>query len=179
MITFDASIKNRFFDREKVIKQVGRANARKLSRIGAFVRRRARTSILRRGPRRRVNGRTVPSRPGQPPHVWSRDSFATLRNIMFGLSRDGNAVLIGPRKVPSRQLTGSSAQTVPELMEHGGTGQIAVDPDTGEPLGFIPKNDEKVLLRKARYEPRPFMGPALSAEIAAGTIRDVWSARVA
>lgn len=178
IITFEANIKDRFFDREKVVQQIGRANVRKLSKIGAFVRRRARTS-LRRGPRRRIKGRTVPSAPGSPPRVWSRDSFATLKNILFGLSRDGNAVLIGPRKVPSSKLSGSSAQTVPELLEHGGSAQVAVDADTGDALGFTPKQAIRgVVMRKALYQPRPFMGPALRAEISAGTIRDVWSARV-
>lgn len=178
MITVTANIKDRFFDREKVVQQIGRANVRKLSKMGAFIQRRARTS-LRRGPRRRIRGRTVPSTPGTPPRVWSRDSFATLKNILFGLSRDNNAVLIGPRIVPSRKPKGSSAQTVPELLEHGGTAMVAVDPDSGEPLGYTPKDDRNVVMRKANYSARPFMGPALQAEIAAGTVRDVWSARVA
>ncbi|MFO0943033.1 MAG: hypothetical protein U0930_20030 [Pirellulales bacterium] len=179
MITVDASIKDRFFDRDAVIRAIGRENVRRLSKMGAFICQRARTAILRRGPKRKVNGRRASSKPGQPPYVWSRDSFATLRNIQFGLSRDNNAVLIGPRAVPSLRLKRSSAKTVPELLEKGGTSRVAVDPNTGEAIGYVPENDSKVVFRAATYEARPFMGPALQAEIAAGTVRDVWSARVA
>ncbi len=137
IIAFEANIKDRFFDREKVVRQIGRANVKRLSKMGAYVQRRARTAILRRGPRRRINGRTKASPAGQPPYVWSRDTFATLRNILFGLDRIGNAVLIGPRGIPSLRLRNSSASTVPQLLEHGGSNQVAVDPETAKHWGTV------------------------------------------
>jgi hypothetical protein len=179
-IVLEANIKERFFDREKVVRQIGRENVRKLSKMGAYVRQRARTDILRRGPRRKivVGGvrRSQASAPGQPPYVWSRNAFVTLRNILFGLDRIGNAVLIGPRFVPSKRLKRSSAVTVPELLEKGGTSAVPVDPDTGEALGYQP--DSWGSYKSVHYAARPFMGPALNKEIAAGTVQSVWAARV-
>lgn len=181
-IVLEANIKDRFFDREKVVKQIGRENVRKLSKMGAYVRQRARTDILRRGPRRKIKvggvKRSQASAPGQPPYVWSRNSFVTLRNILFGLDRIGNAVLIGPRAVPSKRLKNSSAVTVPELLEKGGTSSVAVDPETGEALGYQPTGNTAFAMRSVHYAARPFMGPALQKEIAAGTVQSVWSARV-
>jgi hypothetical protein len=76
--------KGSFFDRESVIKAEDAASRKTLSKFGAFVRRRAQTSIR---PRRDV------SQPGQPPssHV------GTLRKmIFFAYDKDRRSVVIGP-----------------------------------------------------------------------------------
>ncbi len=183
VINLTAEVKDRFFDRQKVIESIGRANARRLSRIGAFVRRRAITDVLRRGPKRRKkNGRRPSAKAGQPPYVWSNDSFATLRNVLFGLSWDNNAVVIGPRLVPSLKgmVRGSSAKTLPELLTKGGTNRVQQWSNDGETweMGKAPQAAFHRTVQ-ARYHPHPFMGPALEREIAVGTIGDVWSAEVA
>lgn len=90
-----------FFDRKAVMDAVDPATRRALSRFGAFVRQRARTSIR---PRREV------SRPGSPPssHV------GTLRRlIFFAFDRESQSVVIGPTlfRPDSR---------VPGLLEYGG-----------------------------------------------------------
>lgn len=176
-----ASAKDLFFDRARVINAISAENHKRLSKAGAFIRQRARTAILRR--RKRV------SKPGEPPSVRSRDSFANLRNILFFLSKDWESVVIGPRVVPSARLKRSNRRTVPELLEKGGTSMVTKTRLTGggsssnegvwlygDRKGERWKDAEK-LHYMARYQPRPFMGPALDAEIKAGSIGNLWVTR--
>lgn len=142
-LTVSASIKDSFFDRERVIEQIGRENAKRLGRAGAFIRRTARSSLRRR---------KGSSTPGNPPSVHSRDRSATLKNILFGL--DGESVLIGPVGLSSRRLRNSSAQTVPELIEKGGTAMVKG--------------------KRGRYSAFPFMEPALNKEVEAGNVANLW-----
>ncbi len=76
-LRFDA--KKMFFDRRAVIDAVGRANVKVLSHAGAFIQRRAKSSIRKR---KRA------SRPGEPPssHV------GTLRNLIYFGFDTGNSV---------------------------------------------------------------------------------------
>lgn len=170
MLTVDYSIKESFFDREKIQRQVNKGKAKALSKIGSYVRRRARTDVLRR--------RSGTSEPGQPPHVHSTDSTASLRNILFGLT-DRDSVLIGPVKLNGQSPRGNAAiksqYNVAEMLEHGGRGQIlqAVDPSSKRLLTYVPRR----LRGKVRYRSRavsiaarPFMSVALEREKAAGTI---------
>lgn len=180
MTTVTAQIQQRFFDRDKVIQQLGRDNVRKLSRMGAFVRRRARTDVLRRAPGRRGKrgkGERRSSPAGQPPLVHSRSNHATLRNIQFGLGNDNASVSIGPLFVPSLRPKGSSARTIPELLTKGGSARVEQHSFDGEQwqLGNLPQAPHHRSVN-ARYEARPFMSVALDREIKAGTVADVWSA---
>lgn len=142
----DISIKDAFFDRQKVLDSQRRANLKRLSKAGAFIRTRSRSKLRRR---------KRPARPGQAPSVHSRDSRATLKNILFGLGEDDNSVLIGPVVLPSARLKSSSAETVPELMEQGGTSEVSG--------------------KRARYAKHAFMGPTLEEEVKAGSLGDFWS----
>lgn len=90
-----------FFDSPAVIKAVDRANRKVLSKFGAFVRTRARTSIRKR---------KGTSPPGGPPYSHT----GILRNlILFAYDIQGKAVVIGP--VLSSKPTGA-----PENLEYGG-----------------------------------------------------------
>jgi hypothetical protein len=170
MFTVDYNVKDSFFDRDKVQRQVDRGKLRALSKVGAFVRRRARTDVLRR--------RSGTSEPGQPPNVHSTDSTASLKNILFGLT-DNDSVIIGPVKLNGQSRSGNAAIVslfnIPEMLEHGGQGQIlqAVDLERGNLLTYIPRR----LRGKVRYRSRsvsiaarPFMSVALEREKAAGSI---------
>ena len=91
-----------FFDRGSVLRAADRAALRVLSRFGAFVRRRARTSIRKR---------KAISLPGSPPssHV------GTLRElILFAFDAIRRSVVIGPVLFRA----GSEAAN---LLEEGGT----------------------------------------------------------
>lgn len=99
--------KRGFFDQEKVLRAVDRATARVLSRFGAFVRTRARSSIRKR---KRV------SAPGRPP---SSHTGLLKRFILFGYDAVRRSVVIGPTLLHKRSPYG--ATSVPELIECGGT----------------------------------------------------------
>ncbi|GIW81494.1 MAG: hypothetical protein KatS3mg105_3301 [Gemmatales bacterium] len=96
------SAKSLFFDRKKVIDAVDRATRRNLSKFGAFVRRRARSSIRKR--KRGV------SSPGNPPFSHT----GLLKNfIFFAYQPDRRSVIIGPAKLNKRG-------DIPHILEFGG-----------------------------------------------------------
>jgi hypothetical protein len=99
-MTFQAA-KGGFFDREKVKRSVDSGTRRVLSRFGAFVRQRARTSIRKR---------KGTSPPGSPPysHVGLLRKF-----ILFAYDPQRKSVVIGPT------LTKAGSQA-PRLLEYGG-----------------------------------------------------------
>ena len=134
--------KQMFFDRQAVIDAVGRANARNLSRAGSFIRRAARSSLRKR---KRV------SEPGQPPSVHTQDRVATLKNIWFVFERRRASVVVGPLRLNGSTLQGSNRATVPELHELGGSAVL--------------ESRKTKRRRRARYAPRPFMGPAIKREL--------------
>jgi hypothetical protein len=97
--------KGGFFDRDKVKRSVDAGTRRVLSKFGAFVRQRAKTSIRKR---------QGTSPPGQPPysHVGLLRQF-----ILFAYDPQRKSVVIGPTLLKE----GSQA---PRLLEYGGTAVI-------------------------------------------------------
>jgi hypothetical protein len=185
MFVVHANVKDAFFDRAKVLQMVHAQNRRRLGRAGAYVRQRARTDILRRGPKSR-NGNRKTSTPGRPPYVHSRDSFATLRNILFYVSGDWESVIIGPRAVKSLKLKRATYQYVPGLLEFGGTSELSQVyfrredewvSMTEKATNWFEKRGLPTRNVKGTYRPRPFMGPALDKEVKAGTIGGLWMSR--
>lgn len=144
--------KDSFFDSELVMKALGDAERKTLSKFGAFVRTRAKTSIrpaiiLNRKARRAAKkaGQSEPkpqyqpSQPGEPPR--SRTGILK-RNIFFGYDADAHSVVIGPT------LVGGAPSDVPHRLEFGGE--------------FKTKQGRIVRVKK-----RPYMQPALDKEAAA------------
>jgi hypothetical protein len=106
-LRYDA--KKMFFDRQAVIDAIGRANVVVLSRAGAFIQRRAKSSIRKR---KRV------SLPGEPPssHV------GTLRNLIyFGFDTGTRSVVVGPTPV-------GAISVVPPTLEYGGPSVVRKNP---------------------------------------------------
>lgn len=139
-------VRGMFFDRAKVIRAVGRAKARTLSRAGAFVRTTAKRSIRnapfvtrkRRGQERR-DRRRKSSKPGNPPF----SQLGTLRRlIFFAYERHRDTVVIGPAR-------GGGASGAPSNLEYGGRTRI-------KRRGSRP--------RAVKIARRPYMGPALEKE---------------
>lgn len=147
--TVGLDIKDMFFDRQRVLDVVRADNRKKLSKAGAYIRTRARSKLGRP-----VSRKVRPASPGSPPRVRSRNARANLKFILFGLNSDWESVVIGPVGLADKKLRGSSAQTVPELMEYGGTARA-----DGE---------------RHRYAKHPFMGPTVEEEVKAGKIGDFW-----
>lgn len=130
----DIRIKLLFFDRAKVQRAVGRGKIKALSRAGAFIRQRAKSSIRRR---------RGASRPGNPPHSHT----GYLRNfIFFGYEPATESVVIGPVKLNQKNTE------APRTLEHGGTTVITEF------------RNGRIVRRKVTIAPRRYMGPALDAE---------------
>ena len=144
-----AGFKNTFFDRAAVADKIPPAVRQALSKFGAFVRRRARTS-LKYGPGR--------SGPGRVPVVHRSKGFTRRKKvkgavtaqpasplrelIFFGFDPARQSVVIGP-------AVGGSRTGAPAALEYGGA---------------------SVVLRAGRrtvgrYAARPFMRPAFAAEM--------------
>jgi hypothetical protein len=122
--------KGNFFDRLTVSARVDRARVRNLSRLGAFIRRRAQTSMRRR---------KGISKAGEPPSAH----VGLVRDLTyFVYDTASESVVIGPVKLnkPGAAL---------DVLEHG-----------GDVLTTI-----KGKAVSQHYEARPFMGPALDAEL--------------
>ena len=111
-----------------------RATRRVLSRFGAFVRQRARSSIRRR---------KRPGRPGEPP---TNRTGLLKKFIYFGYEARNRSVVVGPAKLNQRSPYDNT--TVPELLERGGT------------VNGVRRGKRK----RMRYRGNPYMGPALRAE---------------
>lgn len=104
-MAFDfGAIKKTWFTGDAVMRKVKAGRKRGLSRIGAFVRQRMRTSIKRRK-------KSAP--PGKPPHAHQ----GAIKLIFFGYDERTESVVVGPIRVtsPKTQSIG-----VPPLLEKGG-----------------------------------------------------------
>jgi hypothetical protein len=138
MLKIEAA-KKMFFDRAAVMKTADAGTRKVLSKFGAFVRTRSRTSIRKR---------KKASQPGQPPssHVGLLKKF-----IFFGYDAAKKSVVIGPT------LLNGTAGTVPETLEYGGNATILV-----RKRGSTKKSQrERKTITIAK---RPFMQPAFEKE---------------
>lgn len=134
-----------FFDRERVINALTREEHKAFSKIGAYIRTRARRSIRKR---------KKSSRPGQPPHSHSGE---LRKGILFAYDPDAHGVVVGAYRMNSK------AGNAPEILEYGGTTKVSARRD-----------DARKKRRRVRILARPYMLPALEAELAAGTIPEAW-----
>lgn len=94
-------MKSLFFDRKSVLEGVDKATRVALSKFGAFVRTRARSSI---------RTRKEVSAPGSPP---SSHTGRLKAGVLFGYDPEARSVIIGP--VAYRE-----GSTAPRLLEEGG-----------------------------------------------------------
>jgi hypothetical protein len=111
-----------FFDRQAVADIVGKTAAKALGRAGAYVQRRARSSMRRGGKKQREAGSRVPSSPGIPPKAWSTDKVATLKNIQFAFVPREMSVFVGPLALNMGGMGQHGA--IPGVHEHGGSRRI-------------------------------------------------------
>lgn len=133
-----------FFDRTAVQSKLTPAEAVVLSRFGAFVRQRAKTSI------RKGNKKRTPSPPGMPPRSHDTTNIRgrakhLLRELMFfSYDANANSVVIGPAVI-------NAPTGAPTLCEFGGR---AIRPQRGRRGRFV----------SVTYDARPYMRPALDTE---------------
>lgn len=179
-----------FFDSALVQAKVDKARIKNLSKIGAFIRTRARRSIRKR---------KGASQPGNPPH----SHVGLLRDgILFAYDNDSGGVVVGPRKLNQVSVVNGQFRsgTVPEILEYGGSiGVVEVwatwltnkDGTKGgwtrldlrrrgsKKLAHLAVADPEVVSNQVRNRtvkiaPRPFMQPALKAEITNPKLRAAW-----
>jgi len=133
-----------FFDAPKVIRAVTKTEHRVLSRFGAIVRRRAKTSIGKR---------KATSDPGDPP---SSHTGWLKRMIFFGFDLRTRSVVVGP------QLYGRGNA---DALEFGGDAKRWEKRWEGGKWRQMYGNrslrpGEEMRVRKFKIAARPFMGPA-------------------
>ena len=161
-LSIDAA-KGTFFSAEKVIAAVDKAVAKALSKYGAYVRQRAKSSL---------KYSKEASAPGQIPHVHKTLSrtktnkktgvtkiqpVSPLREfIFFGYDASSQTVVIGPTLFHAAKRKATGGHTVPEIIEKGGSEQA-------EKVIFL-SGRRTVKTHSATYAPRPFMAPAAAAE---------------
>ena len=87
-----------FFDGNRIIRPVERANRSALMRAGAFIRRRARSSMRKR---KKI------SEPGKPP---SSHTGRLKGLILFGYSATTETVIVGPRRTGDRDQAGETLE---------------------------------------------------------------------
>lgn len=132
----DMRIQSLFFDRPKVRRAVDHAKRRSLSRAGAFIRQRARTSIRKR---------KRSSRAGEPP---SSHTGLLRRFILFGYDRRSDSVVVGP--------VGFRRSRAPSVLEFGGPTKVVSSSRRGA--------GRRKQSRTIRIAARPYMRPALEKE---------------
>lgn len=164
---FQLDLRQAWQHAQRLTERAERTHRRALLKIGAFIRRRARSSIRRS---------KKSAAPGKPPRAHS--SYASLRNIRFALGPAGQSVLIGPIKL----RTGANAAlrtTIPALMESGGRIPMR-ETRSGKYWRAVgrrrPGPGRPTRTRIRRYRPHPFMGPALEAETRNDKLPRVWAA---
>lgn len=164
-------MKDVFFDRAAVKNRMTKANRKALSKAGAFIRRRARSSLRRRKKQ---------SPPGQPPSAHTSDRVASLKNILFAYEPNSESLVVGPVKLNRKALLGPQlgGATVPQVHEFGATVKIReVKVGKGWRSGVRRvRPGQPIRVRAAVYAERPFMGPALDAE--KDHIPDAWAGSV-
>lgn len=144
LITIRAARSN-FFDRQSIVTAAGAARVKVLSRFGAFVRQRAKTSIRKR---------KKASKAGSPP---SSHNGLLRQFLFFSYDRERGSVVVGPALI--NRPTGA-----PETLEYGGDTTIeehrfVSGPKYGNRARYLTEH------KKIHVQPRPFMGPALAAEL--------------
>ena len=164
-------MKDFFFDRQEGKDRMTKANRKALTKVGAFVRRRARSSLRRRKKR---------SEPGEPPSVHTSDRVATLKNILFAYEPQAETLVVGPVRLNRQAVLGPQlgSATVPQVHEFGATLKIheAKVGNHWRSGRRRVRRGQPVRVRRVKYSERPFMGPALEAE--QEHIPDAWSGSV-
>jgi hypothetical protein len=171
-------------DADKLQNRVDRGTDQALHTVGENVRQSARSSL-------RVSQQI--SSPGQPPSIHSRDPRRSLLNIQFAVEEEEpKRVYIGPIALASRSTGYRGRQTVPELLEQGGSVTVQLRSGRREKGSNLSDLRLRLLQRSGRltgvqrelsrmqdnnlrsvvynYQARPFMGPALERERRSGAM---------
>jgi hypothetical protein len=186
-MSFRYNVKSMFFDRRAVIEALGRANAKALSRAGAFIQRRAKSSIRKRKRASRP-GEPPSSHVGTLRNLIYFGFDTGTRSVVVGPTPVG-AIGVVP---PTLEFGGPSVVRKNQrrrLRKVGGAGEVRIDGPHGKTtkrtkdgkwvtyatLTTQAQADRANRLNEELYGPeyiggkpieaRPYMGPALRAEM--------------
>ena len=168
LVIFKFDPRRSFFDRKKVQKALTDDARKALSRIGAFIMRRARGSI-------RTNQRSA--RPDRPP----RSHLGTLKKqIFFAYDPRRLAVVVGPVLRVTSPAVKPIGKTIPELLERGGEAVVTADGYSFPARGRKSQKTKSQVVRLARgtrlrYSAHPYMEPALRKETTNPKLREAWA----
>lgn len=141
-----ANLKTATRNARNVRRAIDRTKPRAMRRIGAFIRRSARSSIRRRKKASKV---------GRPP---SSHQGSLKKGIAFNYDPIKEELVVGPSI-----SSGKKAKGVPRLVEEGG--QIT---------RIMRRRDGGTETVVIRYHARPYMAPALAKEIANPRLMRAW-----
>ena len=173
-----------FFDRKRVSDAVDRGTRRAMSKGLAFIRKRATSSIRKT---------QISSRAGEPPRSHSANPTVSIRNIQFQYDPASKSGICGPVKLNGRARLVRPAKTLPATLEFGGpvafrrgalierSTRNRPGLDSGGRFTRVSSSGRYYVVTRAfgkMYRARPFMGPALEKEVAAGTILDSWKGQI-
>lgn len=185
MIQFTQSAKNYFFDRDKVLSMVDKAEGIAMGKVGGRIRLTAMRSM--RSQKKPKKGPLVrkASAPGKPPRRHT-DLGKGLSKIWYTYDPRRHRVTVGPMKF---NWSVYPEATVPELHEFGGSvtiteAEYTINTGAGletkwlavtkRSIARAKKDNRPTRKRKANFPARPFMRPALEKNMQ--FIRDTWSA---
>ncbi|HLW67852.1 MAG TPA: hypothetical protein VKS79_21215 [Gemmataceae bacterium] len=139
-------VKRLFFDREQVKNKADAGMRRGFAKVGAFIRRRAMSSL---------RSRKKISEPGRPP---SSHLGLVKQNIFFAWQDRPKGVVIGPIL-----LNQKGGKDVLRTLEEGGTRRVV------QTMFYAPDGSKHPLaqpeVKNLFYRPRPFMQLALETEL--------------
>ena len=159
-----AHMKEFFFDRQAMKSGAGNSFMRVLSKFGAYVRQKSKTSI---------RSSKKSSAPGQPPR--SHTGFLK-QYILFAYERETHNVVIGPTQLNmvsfsdsggSRPVTG----TIPEVLEYGGeihSLQVQHSDGTWTRANLRSRRrleGKPIKMKTSKIQSRPFMHPAFNTVV--------------
>ena len=149
-----ANAKRLFFDKPAVVRAVDRARRRVLSRAGAIVRRAAKKQL-----RKKRGGR--PAKAGEPP---TRRKGLLYKLTYFAYEQASQSAIVGPRLLRTKTAP-TSEHTVPSVLETGGRVRAP---------RYRSRHGGQRYTRQVtlKYDPHPYMQPALRAE--KDKVADVW-----
>ena len=152
-----------FFRPSAITDPMDRKRRQVLLKGGAFIRTRARSSIRRR---------KKSSAEGQAPSAHSKRS-PNLRTILFSYDAAKDTVVVGPVLLNQVQLSAydTGSMSVPQVLEGGGpvrVEQVSTNKGRNWRRRDLRRNRRQWEMRRTItkvYKPRPFMGPAMDAEL--------------
>lgn len=176
------TVKEYFFDRQRVIRAIDARSHRAIKRIALYIRKVAINSIKKAG---KPGGPKFYSLPGQPP----KSHTGLLKKFIFA-SYDPRlrSAVVGPTKLALKPYVVPVSQpTVPALLEFGGTGfskqptfyYVPTGKKKVDKRGRVRKTEQYESIRippgPRKYEARPYMRPALAKAVTSPVLQQAWS----